>query len=89
MDQITSALRVGIREGKGGVEDASSKTHPYSVPPDVRPPPKCTDGVPVLNQNWGAFFYFVAFVLFCALILLNLYTGADRGVGGPCEWSYP
>ena len=29
----------------------------------------------MLNQNWPAFFYFVVFVLFCALILLNLYTG--------------
>lgn len=32
-------------------------------------------GVPELNQNWAAFIYFVAFVLFCALILLNLFTG--------------
>lgn len=30
---------------------------------------------PARNQNWGSFFYFMAFVLICALILLNLYTG--------------
>ena len=32
-------------------------------------------GVPELNQNWAAFIYFVVFVLFCALILLNIFTG--------------
>jgi hypothetical protein len=32
-------------------------------------------GVPELNQNWAAFIFFVVFVLFCALILLNIFTG--------------
>jgi hypothetical protein len=32
----------------------------------------------VLNQNWAAFFFWVAFVMSCALILINLYTGGVK-----------
>ena len=105
MPVLQKGRREGGREGgRAGVVESKMPHLPHllsiSTPPTTWRPPlpkhvpdicpsKCIDGVPVLNQNWGAFFYFVAFVLFCALILLNLYTGADRGVGGPCEWSYP
>lgn len=37
--------------------------------------PKMIGDQPQLNSNWAAFFYFAAFVLVCALILINLYTG--------------
>ncbi|MEW5300382.1 MAG: hypothetical protein WDW36_003317 [Sanguina aurantia] len=37
--------------------------------------PNIKGDAPARNQNWGSFFYFMAFVLICALILLNLYTG--------------
>ncbi|GAX79594.1 hypothetical protein CEUSTIGMA_g7035.t1 [Chlamydomonas eustigma] len=46
---------------------------PYMV--QAMSAPSTTTGVPVLNQNWSAFFYFIIFNLFCALILLNLFTG--------------
>ena len=43
--------------------------------------PHIKGDIPSLNLNWGAFFFFVVFVMLCALILLNLYTGEiPRGV---------
>ena len=55
---------------------------PLAPLPDPFPPSydQNTLGVPKLNQNWSAFIFFVIFILFCALILLNLYTGMEKGV---------
>ena len=41
--------------------------------------PHVKGNVAVLNQNWSAFFYFVAFVMLVAFILLNLYVGEGGG----------
>lgn len=41
--------------------------------------PHVKGNVAVLNQNWSAFFYFVAFVMLVAFILLNLYIGEGGG----------
>ena len=48
-----------------------------TLPPQVAAmsAPHVKGNVAVLNQNWSAFFYFVAFVMLVAFILLNLYIG--------------
>ena len=48
---------------------------PYMV--SAMSAPHIKGNVPVLNQNWAAFFYFVAFIMLVAFILLNLYIGED------------
>ena len=42
--------------------------------------PHIKGDVAVLNQNWAAFFYFVAFVMLVAFILLNLYIGEGKAL---------